>query len=147
PFYAEGGGQLADTGRIRLDTGAVIEVRDVQKPVPGVHVHKGVVQVGEVTVGAPVFASIDATRRRAIARAHSATHLTHQALRDALGPTAAQAGSENSPGRFRFDFGSPAAVPGTVLTDVEQRINEVLSRELDVQAEVMSIDEAKKQGA
>lgn len=147
PFYAEGGGQLADTGRIRLDTGAVIEIRDVQKPVPGVHVHKGVVQVGEVTVGAPVFASIDNTRRRAIARAHSATHLTHQALRDALGPTAAQAGSENSPGRFRFDFGSPAAVPGTVLTDVEQRINEVLSRELDVQAEVMSIDEAKKQGA
>ncbi|MEU2867979.1 alanine--tRNA ligase [Streptomyces olivoreticuli] len=147
PFYAEGGGQLADQGRIRLDSGAVIEVRDVQKPVPGVNVHKGVVQVGEVTVGASVYASIDVTRRRAIARAHSATHLTHQALRDALGPTAAQAGSENSPGRFRFDFGSPAAVPGSVLTDVEQRINEVLSRELDVQAEVMSIDEAKKQGA
>lgn len=147
PFYAEGGGQLADQGRIRLDTGAVIEVRDVQQPVPGVSVHKGVVQVGEVTVGASVHAAIDLNRRRAIARAHSATHLTHQALRDALGPTAAQAGSENSPGRFRFDFGSPAAVPGTVLTDVEQKINEVLSRELDVQAEVMSIDEAKKQGA
>ncbi|MEU1090571.1 alanine--tRNA ligase [Streptomyces sp. NPDC005892] len=147
PFYAEGGGQLADTGRIRLDSGAVVEVRDVQKPVPGVSVHKGVVQVGEVTVGSSAFATIDITRRRAIARAHSATHLTHQALRDALGPTAAQAGSENSPGRFRFDFGAPAAVPGTVLTDVEQKINEVLSRELDVQAEVMSIDEAKKQGA
>ncbi|MGW2818693.1 alanine--tRNA ligase [Streptomyces sp. NPDC001415] len=147
PFYAEGGGQLADQGRIRLDTGAVIEIRDVQKPVPGVHVHKGVVQVGEVTVGASAYAAIDTKRRRAIARAHSATHLTHQALRDALGPTAAQAGSENSPGRFRFDFGSPAAVPGTVLTDVEQKINEVLARELDVQAEVMSIDEAKKQGA
>ncbi|MDX3852606.1 alanine--tRNA ligase [Streptomyces sp. AK02-01A] len=147
PFYAEGGGQLADQGRIRLDTGAVIQVRDVQQPVPGVTVHKGSVQVGEVTVGAPVHAAIDITRRRAIARAHSATHLTHQALRDALGPTAAQAGSENSPGRFRFDFGSPAAVPGTVLTDVEQKINEVLARELDVRAEVMSIDEAKKQGA
>ncbi|MEU9607827.1 alanine--tRNA ligase [Streptomyces sp. NPDC048057] len=147
PFYAEGGGQLADQGRIRLDSGAVIEVRDVQQPVPGVSVHKGSVQVGEVTVGASAYAAIDVTRRRAIARAHSATHLTHQALRDALGPTAAQAGSENSPGRFRFDFGSPAAVPGTVLTDVEQRINEVLSRELDVQAEVMSLDEAKKQGA
>ncbi|MEU9195955.1 alanine--tRNA ligase [Streptomyces hundungensis] len=147
PFYAEGGGQLADQGRIKLDSGAVIEVRDVQKPVPGVHVHKGVVQVGEVTVGASAYAAIDTRRRRAIARAHSATHLTHQALRDALGPTAAQAGSENSPGRFRFDFGSPAAVPGTVLTDVEQKINEVLARELDVQAEVMSIDEAKKQGA
>jgi alanyl-tRNA synthetase len=147
PFYAEGGGQLADQGRIKLDTGAVIEVRDVQQPVPGVSVHKGSVQVGEVTVGASAHASIDVRRRRAIARAHSATHLTHQALRDALGPTAAQAGSENSPGRFRFDFGSPAAVPGTVLTDVEQKINEVLARELDVQAEVMSIDEAKKQGA
>ncbi|WP_405800732.1 alanine--tRNA ligase [Streptomyces sp. NBC_01506] len=147
PFYAEGGGQLADQGRIRLDTGAVIQVRDVQQPVPGVFVHKGSVQVGEVTVGSAAFAAIDTHRRRAIARAHSATHLTHQALRDALGPTAAQAGSENSPGRFRFDFGSPAAVPGTVLTDVEQNINEVLARELDVQAEVMSIDEAKKQGA
>ncbi|MFI0913068.1 alanine--tRNA ligase [Streptomyces abikoensis] len=147
PFYAEGGGQLADQGRIKLHSGAVIEVRDVQKPVPGVHVHKGVVQVGEVTVGASAYAVIDVKRRRAIARAHSATHLTHQALRDALGPTAAQAGSENSPGRFRFDFGSPTAVPGSVLTDVEQRINEVLSTELDVHAEVMSLEEAKKAGA
>ncbi|MCX5534774.1 alanine--tRNA ligase [Streptomyces sp. NBC_00006] len=147
PFYAEGGGQIGDTGRIKLDNGAVIEIRDCQKPVPGVYVHKGVVQVGEVTVGAPAQAIIDVTRRRAIARAHSATHLTHQALRDALGPTAAQAGSENQPGRFRFDFGSPSAVPTAVMTDVEQKINEVLAHELDVQAEVMSIDEAKKQGA
>ncbi|MZE77637.1 alanine--tRNA ligase [Streptomyces xinghaiensis] len=147
PFYAEGGGQQADTGRIRLDTGAVVEVRDVQQPVPGVSVHKGVVQVGEVTLGAGAHAVIDVIRRRSIARAHSATHLTHQALRDALGPTAAQAGSENAPGRFRFDFGSPTAVPGTVLTDVEQKINEVLARELDVTAEVMSMDEAKQQGA
>ena len=147
PFYAEGGGQLADTGRIRLTTGAVVEVRDVQRPVPGVSVHKGVVQVGEVSVGADVQCTIDVGRRRAIARAHSATHLTHQALRDALGPTAAQAGSENAPGRFRFDFGSPAAVPGSVLTDVEQRINEVLGSDLDVHAEVMTLDEAKKQGA
>ncbi|MFE2599208.1 alanine--tRNA ligase [Streptomyces sp. NPDC057617] len=147
PFYAEGGGQLADQGRIRLDTGAVVQVRDVQQPVPGVSVHKGTVQVGEVTVGASAYAAIDLHRRRAIARAHSATHLTHQALRDALGPTAAQAGSENSPGRFRFDFGSPSAVPGTVLLDVEQKINEVLARELDVHAEVMGIDEAKRQGA
>ncbi|WP_329180740.1 alanine--tRNA ligase [Streptomyces sp. NBC_01477] len=147
PFYAEGGGQLADTGRIRVEGGAVVEVRDVQQPVPGVSVHKGVVQVGEITLGATALAQIDLVRRRAIARAHSATHLTHQALRDALGPTAAQAGSENSPGRFRFDFGSPAAVPGTVLTDVEQKINEVLARELDVTAEVLPIAEAKRQGA
>ncbi|MFF1512079.1 alanine--tRNA ligase [Streptomyces sp. NPDC058326] len=147
PFYAEGGGQIADQGRIKLHSGAVIEIRDVQQPVPGVSVHKGSVQVGEVTVGATAYAAIDVRRRRAIARAHSATHLTHQALRDALGPTAAQAGSENQPGRFRFDFGSPNAVPGAVLTDVEQKINEVLSRELEVHAEVMPIDEAKRQGA
>ncbi|MGA4543671.1 alanine--tRNA ligase [Uniformispora flossi] len=147
PFYAEGGGQLADTGRIRVEGGAVVEIRDVQQPVPGVSVHRGTVQVGEVTVGAPAYAVIDTDRRRAIARAHSATHLTHQALRDALGPTAAQAGSENAPGRFRFDFGAPSAVPGTVLTDVEQKINEVLARDLDVQAQVMSMDEARKQGA
>ncbi|MFF3614180.1 alanine--tRNA ligase [Streptomyces sp. NPDC002580] len=147
PFYAEGGGQIGDTGRIRVDTGAVIEIRDCQKPVPGVYVHKGVVQVGEVTVGAKAQATIDARRRTAIARAHSATHLTHQALRDALGPTAAQAGSENQPGRFRFDFGSPSAVPTAVMTDVEQQINEVLARDLDVHAEILSLDEAKKQGA
>ncbi|WP_405814997.1 alanine--tRNA ligase [Streptomyces sp. NBC_01390] len=147
PFYAEGGGQIGDTGRIRIDTGAVIEIRDCQKPVPGVYVHKGVVQVGEVTVGAKAQAAIDVRRRTAIARAHSATHLTHQALRDALGPTAAQAGSENQPGRFRFDFGSPSAVPTAVMTDVEQQINEVLARDLDVSAEILSLEEAKKQGA
>jgi alanyl-tRNA synthetase len=147
PFYAEGGGQIGDTGRIRFANGAVVEVRDVQKPVPGVYVHKGAVQVGEITLGARGQAQIDVTRRQSIARAHSATHLTHQALRDALGPTAAQAGSENQPGRFRFDFGSPTAVPTGVLNDVEQKINEVLARDLDVSAEVLPIEEAKRQGA
>lgn len=97
PFYAEGGGQLADHGRIRLDSGAVVEIRDVQQPVPGVTVHSGGVLYGEVVLGASAYATIDIERRRAVSRAHSATHLTHQALRDALGPTAAQAGSENAP--------------------------------------------------
>ncbi|MFC1407724.1 alanine--tRNA ligase [Streptacidiphilus sp. N1-12] len=147
PFYAEGGGQLADHGRIRFDSGAVVEVRDVQQPVKGLTVHKGSVLVGEVVLGAAAHAQVDADRRRAVSRAHSATHLTHQALRDALGPTAAQAGSENAPGRFRFDFGSPTAIPGSVLTDVEQKINEVLARELDVTAEILTMDEARKQGA
>lgn len=97
PFYAEGGGQIGDTGRIKVDTGAVVEIRDTQKPVPGVYVHKGVVLFGEVTVGAKAHASIDGRRRTAIARAHSATHLTHQALRDALGPTAARPVPRTSP--------------------------------------------------
>lgn len=71
---------------------------------------------------------IDAGRRRAISRSHTATHMVHKAIRDALGETAAQAGSENSPGRFRFDFSSPGAVPESVLADVEQQVNEVPSR-------------------
>src|ERR1700754_4505768 len=67
PFYAEGGGQIGDTGRIRVESGAIIEIRDCQKPVPGVYVHKGVVQVGEATVGAKAQAVIDVRRRTAIA--------------------------------------------------------------------------------
>ena len=147
PFYAEGGGQLADHGRIRTHSGATVSVHNVQQPVPGVVVHSGTVLVGELTLDASVLATVDVDRRRAVSRAHSATHLTHQALRDALGPSAAQAGSENSPGRFRFDFASPSAVPDSVLADVEQEINEVLARELDVTAEVMTMDEARRQGA
>jgi len=147
PFYAEGGGQLADHGRIRAHSGATVAVHNVQQPVPGVVVHSGTVLFGELTVDAPVLATVDVERRRAVSRAHSATHLTHQALRAALGPSAAQAGSENSPGRFRFDFASPAAVPSSVLMDVEQEINEVLARELDVTATTMTMDEARKQGA
>jgi alanyl-tRNA synthetase len=147
PFYPEGGGQLADHGRLRLGSGAVLEIRDVQQPVPGVIIHKGSVLVGEVVVGSAAYARIDLERRRAVSRAHSATHLTHQALRDALGPTATQAGSENAPGRFRFDFGSPTAIPGSMLADVEQKINEVLARELEVTAEVMTMDQARKAGA
>ena len=101
-----------------------------------------------MTVGATAYAEIDVERRRAIARAHSATHLTHQALRDALGPTAAQAGSENSPGRFRFDFGSPdRRAPAPCSRTSSRRSTRCSSRDLDVHAEVMSMDEAKKQGA
>ncbi len=147
PFYAEGGGQLADTGRLRTDSGALVVVRDVQQPLPGVIVHKGEVIAGQLNVGDSVLAAIDLGRRKAIARSHSATHLTHQALRDALGPGASQAGSENSPGRFRFDFTSAAAVPGSLLQDVEQKINTVLAEELDVTAEVMGIEQAKREGA
>ncbi|WP_250279369.1 alanine--tRNA ligase [Frankia sp. Cppng1_Ct_nod] len=147
PFYAEGGGQLADAGVIRLGSGTEIEIFDVQKPLPGLIVHRGRVRSGGVVVGADAEARIDLARRGAISRSHSATHLTHQALRDALGPTAAQAGSENSPGRFRFDFSSAGAVPTSVLADVEETINQVLIEDLDVQAEVMNADDARRTGA
>ncbi|MGH3547395.1 MAG: alanine--tRNA ligase [Pseudonocardiaceae bacterium] len=145
--YAESGGQLADHGVIRTDNGALIEVNDVQTPIQGLIVHRGTVTHGEVRLGAEAVTEIDTRRRQAISRSHTATHLVHKAIRDALGETAAQAGSENSPGRFRFDFSAPGAVPGSVLTDVEQQVNEVLAQDLAVSAEVMNITQAREVGA
>ena len=147
PFYAEGGGQLADGGKIQLSNGAVIQVEDVQSPLPGLIVHRGSVVSGVVKTGDPVVADIDLERRLAISRAHTATHMVHKAFREALGETATQAGSENAPGRFRFDFPSTSAVPISVLNDVESRVNELLIADLQVHAQVMSQDEAKALGA
>jgi alanyl-tRNA synthetase len=147
PFYAEGGGQLADGGLITLANGAIIEVEDVQTPVPGVSVHRGRVRSGAIEIGTSVFAQIDAERRSAISRAHTATHMVHKAFREILGETATQAGSENSPGRFRFDFPATGAVPDSVLNDVESRVNTLLLDNLEVSAEVMSQADAKKMGA
>jgi alanyl-tRNA synthetase len=146
PFYAEGGGQLADTGVLRSGD-AVAEVHDVQSPVPGLIVHRATVRAGQFTVGDPVVAAVDVARRAAISRSHTATHLVHRGLRDALGETAAQAGSENAAGRFRFDFSSPSAVPPGVLDDVEARVNAVLIEDHPVIAEVMSQEAAKRSGA
>ena len=147
PFYAEGGGQLADGGKIQLSNGAVIQVEDVQSPLPGLIVHRGNVVSGVVKTGAPVVADIDLERRLAISRAHTATHMVHKAFREALGETATQAGSENAPGRFRFDFPSTSAVPISVLNDVESRVNELLIADLQVNAQVMTQDQAKALGA
>ncbi|HUR52029.1 MAG TPA: alanine--tRNA ligase [Mycobacteriales bacterium] len=147
PFYAEGGGQLSDQGRILLGDGAVLEIEDVQRSLPELVVHRGRVVRGEVTVGASAQALVDVDRRKAVSRAHTATHLVHQALRAALGPRAAQAGSLNAPGRFRFDFSSPGAVPDSVLHDVEQEINEVALADLEVRAFVTTQEEAKRIGA
>ena len=147
PFYAEGGGQLADGGLITLANGAVIEIDDVQTPVPGISVHRGRVRSGSIEAGTQALAQIDIERRSAISRAHTATHMVHKAFREILGETATQAGSENSPGRFRFDFPATGAVPDSVLNDVESRVNTLLLDNLEVSAEVMSQADAKKLGA
>jgi alanyl-tRNA synthetase len=146
PFYAEGGGQQPDLGRIVVDGGQV-EVRDVQQPMPGLIVHKGVVVQGEIRPGVPAYAEIDVYRRRAISRSHTATHLIHQTMRNFLGESATQAGSLNAPGRLRFDFNTPGAVTPTVLRDVEQKVNEVLMDDLEVRAFVTSQVEARRIGA
>ena len=147
PFYAEGGGQLADGGRITLSNGAVVEIEDVQSPVPGLSVHRGRVIKGTVDVGSEALAEIDIERRHAISRAHTATHMVHKAFREILGETATQAGSENSPGRFRFDFPATGSVPTSVLNDVESRVNTLLLDNLEVTAESMSQAKAKELGA
>ncbi|MGI5237582.1 alanine--tRNA ligase [Dactylosporangium sp. CA-139066] len=146
PFYAESGGQLADSGFITLGGGKV-EVLDVQAPLPGLTVHRARVVAGEVRAGDTAFAEIDVDRRRAVSRAHTATHLIHQTMRNFLGESATQAGSLNAPGRLRFDFNTPAAVPPSVLHDVEQQVNEVLLRDLLVNAFITSQEEARKIGA
>ena len=147
PFYAEGGGQLADGGTITLSNGAIVEIDDVQSPVPGVSVHRGRVLNGSIEVGSDALAAIDNERRNAISRAHTATHMVHKAFREILGERATQAGSENSPSRFRFDFPATRAVPVSVLNDVEARVNALLLDNLEVTAESMSQAKAKELGA
>jgi len=150
PFYAEGGGQLSDHGVIKTNGAggpAEVQVTDVQTPLPGLVVHRGTVRYGEISTGSPAYAEIDVERRRATSRSHTATHLVHRALRGALGESAAQAGSENAPGRLRFDFNASGAVPVTVLREVEDEVNRVLIDDLTVRAYHTSIDEARAMGA
>jgi len=147
PFYAEGGGQLPDGGLITLSNGAVVEIDDVQIPVPGLYIHRGQVISGSVEVKSGALATIDIERRLAISRAHTATHMVHKAFREVLGETATQAGSENSPGRFRFDFPATGAVPASVLEEVEGRVNNLLLDNLSITAKVMTQPEAKAMGA
>ncbi|MBW0106367.1 alanine--tRNA ligase [Pseudonocardia sp. KRD291] len=147
PFYAEAGGQQADTGTL---SGASFTVRvdDVQSPVAGLRVHRGVVTAGTVTLDAEVSAQVDPARRGAISRAHTATHLVHAGVRGALGSSAAQAGSLNAPGRLRFDFTSPTgAVPPAALAEIEEEVNTVLQSDREIQTYETTMDEARKLGA
>ncbi len=147
PFYAEAGGQLGDHGRIVTSDGGVVAIYDVQVPVPGLFVHRGEVIVGEIVQGASVTGEVDVSRRKAISRAHTATHLIHRAFRERLGDTATQMGSENAPGRIRFDFPSPTPIGASVLQEVEARVNEVLLDDLEVNAQLMTQPEARAMGA
>ncbi|HMA47723.1 MAG TPA: alanine--tRNA ligase, partial [Frankiaceae bacterium] len=146
PFYAEAGGQEPDHGRILFD-GGELSVVDVQRPVPDLVVHRARVLRGELRVGDAALAQVDVERRRAVSRSHTATHLVHTAFRRALGEAATQAGSLNAPGRLRFDFHAPGALPPSVLADVEDEVNAVLLEDLEVRAFVTSLEEARRIGA
>ena len=146
PFYAESGGQLGDAGEIRSPLGR-IRVTDTVSPIPGITSHIGEVIEGEVAMGEPVTAAVDAARRADIVRNHTATHLLHAALRRVLGPHVRQAGSMVGPGRLRFDFSNPSAVGDADLRQIETMVNDKVMEDLPIAHQVMRYDEAIAKGA
>ncbi|MDR0951585.1 MAG: alanine--tRNA ligase [Oscillospiraceae bacterium] len=146
PFYAEMGGQVTDQGVISTPLGE-FAVRDVQKNVGGKYLHRGVVTSGEIRVGDEAHSEVDSERRRAIMRAHSATHLLHMALRSVLGEHVGQSGSLVEPDSLRFDFTHYSAITPDELERIERLVNETILEGLPITAQEMSLNEAKKSGA
>ncbi|GAB3814720.1 alanine--tRNA ligase [Tessaracoccus terricola] len=145
PFYAEAGGQDSDAGRITGD-GFSLDVLDVQRPVPGLVVHR--VQVlGELPAGAHARAVVDAAHRHSGSQAHTATHIIHAALRELVGSTATQAGSYNKPGYMRFDYSAAQGMSEELKLEIEQRANEAIRDSFEVTAQQMKLEEAKALGA
>ena len=145
PFYAESGGQVADQGEIRTHTGT-IRVDDAQWAGPAI-MHLGTVHSGEIRVEQDAIAEIDRLRREATARAHTSTHIVHWTLKHMLGEHARQAGSLVAPGRLRFDFPHPSAVPGETLQESELEVNRRLADDEAVRIFETTMDEAKSLGA
>ena len=146
PFYAEAGGQAADTGII-TGNGFIIDVQDVQQPVKGLSVHRAVVREGEVHTGADVVAQVDVQRRRDGEKAHSGTHIIHAALHQVLGNEATQRGSFNKEGYLRFDFAWGEGLSESAKREVEEVANLAIRDNHEVITRVMPLAEAKALGA
>ncbi|WP_431981389.1 alanine--tRNA ligase [Streptomyces qinglanensis] len=146
PFYAESGGQDSDAGRISGASGEA-EVVDVQRPLPGLVVHRVRVTGGEIAAGDAVVAAVDPEWRLGARQAHSGTHVLHAALREILGPTALQSGSYNRPGYLRLDFPWRGALSQAVRSEVEEAANRALRRDLPVGVRWMPLPEAREIGA
>ena len=146
PFYAEAGGQAADSGLI-TGNGFVIEVTDVQSPIKGLAVHRGIIREGEAPSGAEAVGAIDLQRRLDAQKAHSATHIVHAALHQLLGPEAVQAGSFNKEGYLRFDFRWQDALSDAARQEVEELSNIAIRDNFTVQTMETSLQEAKALGA
>ncbi len=149
PFYAEGGGQVADTGWLESLPGvAPVRLRVIDVYRDGEH---RVVHHAEVVEGAPhrgpYRASVDAPDRAATQRNHTATHLLHAALRRRLGTHLRQAGSLVAPDRLRFDFTHNQAIPAEDLQAIEALVNERVLQDLPVETEVTTLKEAQELGA
>lgn len=146
PFYAESGGQVGDSGVITGPAGS-FDVRDTRKQ-GDLFIHLGVVsEGGEIKKGDKVEGSVDALLRRDIAYNHSATHLLHAALREILGDHIQQKGSLVDAERLRFDFSHFEAITPEQLKAIENRVNEVIRENLEVETNIMNIDDARASGA
>jgi alanyl-tRNA synthetase len=146
PFYAESGGQVGDTGKLTAPSGAAA-VTDTHSPVRGVVVHKVQMDFGKVSVGDEVHTQVDAERRRRIAANHTGTHILHAVLRETLGTHVKQAGSLVAPDRLRFDYTHFAPLTDREIQEIEQKINNIVFRNLPVQTRVMDINSAIAEGA
>ena len=146
PFYAEMGGQVADNGVIETD-GALFQVTDVQKDKAGKFLHHGVMHSGRLQVEQTVTARIDTDRRKAIMRAHSATHLLQAALREVLGDHVHQAGSLVEPDRLRFDLTHFSAITPDELERVNEIVSDWILDGMDVTVSETSMAQAKASGA
>jgi alanyl-tRNA synthetase len=148
PFYAESGGQIADTGRLWNNERSleVAEVRGAYYPVTGLIAHR--VKAKEtLRVGDRVAGEADAARRERNKRNHTATHLMHAALRNILGTHVKQAGSLVASDRLRFDFSHFAPVDSAELTDIEQQVNEHIRQNTELETDITTLDDALASGA
>ncbi len=145
PFYAESGGQVGDTGTLRVgDT--VAKVTDTRK-VADVFIHFATIEAGTLNTGDGVEMVVDHARRSNIRANHSATHLLHEALREALGEHVAQRGSLNAPDRLRFDFSHGKALSLDELNRVEREVNTYIRQNTAVETRIMTPDDARGLGA
>ncbi len=145
PFYAESGGQVGDTGMVAA-SGVQVRVLDTIKS-GETHLHRVMVEEGTLEVGLQCDADVEAIRRAATARHHSATHLLHAALREVLGTHVNQRGSLVDDEKLRFDFSHFEAVTDEELSQIEQRVNEEILRNTEVVTEEMAIEAAREKGA
>ncbi|MDG1737351.1 MAG: alanine--tRNA ligase [Paracoccaceae bacterium] len=145
PFYGESGGQVGDTGVIRINE-ALVEISDTKKAAD-VFIHIGKVLEGEISQGDAAVLEVDHSRRSAIRANHSATHLLHEALRRALGDHVAQKGSLNAHDRLRFDFSHSKALSGEELAKVETEVNTFIRQNTSVDTRIMTPDDARAIGA
>jgi len=146
PFYAEGGGQVGDTGQMRGEHFTGI-VNDTYSPFAGMIVHKVSILAGEVNEGDKIEATVDFHRRKDISLNHTATHLLHATLRNVLGYHVKQSGSLVAPERLRFDFTHFAPLSPGEIKKIESMINEKIRENLKVETKIVNFEEGLKEGA